>query len=240
MFSRPITFCPSTTRTAPGSYKATKASTSPADGFRLDCMPALSEQILQRELNLSLRSGLRLEGRPRYRAERRARCLRVRQEEVGMIREVEHFGAELDRLALTDGESAIQANVEIAKTVSVKNVAARIAECVHRVQLPCRRVVRSAIPPRAAIRQQRARIEPSVRVGVDAPVADNVRPVRASARVAFVASRKHREGAAALKGEDAWQLPSSPHSPGGGHRPPLPGQVIHAPQNPAQADIVIR
>src|SRR5260370_17156616 len=93
-----------------------------------------------------------------------------------MIREVEHFGAELDRLALPDRESAIETKVEIAETVSVKNVSARIAERVHRVQLPCGRVVRPAVPPRAAVGEQRARIEPSAGVGPALPATHAVLP----------------------------------------------------------------
>src|SRR5260370_40408172 len=120
-----------------------------------------------------------------------------------MIREVEHFGAELDRLALPDRESAIETKVEIAETVSVKNVSARIAERVHRVQLPCGRVVRPAVPPRAAVGEQRARIEPSGGVGADVPVNDDVRPVVTATGVAFVASPTQDEGAAAVKAEDA-------------------------------------
>src|SRR5260370_30463754 len=126
-----------------------------------------------------------------------------------MIREVEHFGAELDRLALPDRESAIETKVEIAETVSVKNVSARIAERVHRVQLPCGRVVRPAVPPRTAVGEQRARIEPSVGVGADVPVTDDVRPVGTATGGAFVAARKQGGGAAALKVEETRHRPSS-------------------------------
>src|SRR5262249_33104204 len=132
------------------------------------------EQILQRELNLPLRACAGV-GRGSDRTEGRTGKALHREEEVGMIGQVEDLGAELELMAFGDAEETRNAQVEVVQPIAAQNVSARVAERSGGVLFPSRCLARLAIAGRPVC-QSRARIEPAVGAGIRyAYIADDVR-----------------------------------------------------------------
>src|SRR5262245_11205488 len=103
------------------------------------------EQILECQLNLSLRAGAGVSG-ARDCAERSARQARGREEKVRMIGQVEHLGPELKLMALGQSEEARNANIEVVQSVTANQIAPGVTERSRQILLPGRAIIGLTIP----------------------------------------------------------------------------------------------
>src|SRR5262245_3775159 len=138
-----------------GRPLADARGTVPVSNHRLLTRAALrrlSENILQRELNLPLRARAGVDC-ARDRTKGRTGSAGGGEEEVRVIGQIEDFGAELKLMPLRYLEEAGDAEVEVVQPGAARQVASRIAEHAdirpgaRKRNLPGRAVARLAVAP---------------------------------------------------------------------------------------------